>query len=149
MIPNKFHSPASAFENWPRNPKIAQFDRFPNFPSSLVWSQNYLFLSFKSTHQQSCKGHISKANFATKIHPLSVFVQKGSHNDSHPAGIDMVKYSQFGRFCKFGSFQPYLTHRQLEWSTMRFIEVLFLDYPLADMRIEDISLRLEFSSTKP
>ena len=34
-----------------------------------------------------------------------------------------------GGFCKFGSFQPYLTHRQLDWSTMLFIESPFLGYP--------------------
>ena len=32
-------------------------------------------------------------------------------------------------FCKFGSFQPYLTHRHLDWITMMFIESHFLRYP--------------------
>ena len=30
-----------------------------------------------------------------------------------------------GGFCKFGSFQPYLTQGQLDWSTMMFIESPF------------------------
>ena len=34
-----------------------------------------------------------------------------------------------GGFCKFGSFQLYLTHRQLDWSTKKFIESHFLGYP--------------------
>ena len=32
-------------------------------------------------------------------------------------------------FCKFGSFQPNLTLRQLDWSTMMFIESPFIWYP--------------------
>ena len=32
-------------------------------------------------------------------------------------------------FCKFGSFQPYLSHRQLDWSTMTFIESPLIWYP--------------------
>ena len=32
-------------------------------------------------------------------------------------------------FCKFGSFQPYLTHRHLDWITMMFIESPFHGYP--------------------
>ena len=34
-----------------------------------------------------------------------------------------------GGFCKFGSFQPYLTHTQLDWSIMMFIESHFYGYP--------------------
>ena len=34
-----------------------------------------------------------------------------------------------GGFCKFGPFQPYLTHRQLDWSSMMFIESHFYGYP--------------------
>ena len=34
-----------------------------------------------------------------------------------------------GGFCKFGSFQPNLTHRQLDWSSMMFIESHFYGYP--------------------
>ena len=34
-----------------------------------------------------------------------------------------------GGFGKFGSFQPYLTHRQLDWATMMFNETPFLGYP--------------------
>ena len=34
-----------------------------------------------------------------------------------------------GGFLEFGSFQPYLDYRQLEWSTLRLIECLFLGYP--------------------
>ena len=35
-----------------------------------------------------------------------------------------------GGFCKFGSFQPYLTlPRQLHWSSMMFIESHFYGYP--------------------
>ena len=34
-----------------------------------------------------------------------------------------------GGFCKFGSFQPYLTHRQVDWSTMMLIESPFLGHP--------------------
>ena len=33
-----------------------------------------------------------------------------------------------GGFCKFGSFQPNLTHRQLDWSSMMFIEGHFYGY---------------------
>ena len=33
-----------------------------------------------------------------------------------------------GGFCKFGPFQPYLTHRQLDWSSMMFIESYFYGY---------------------
>ena len=32
-------------------------------------------------------------------------------------------------FCKFGSFQPCPTHRQLDWNTMMFIESPFLWHP--------------------
>ena len=34
-----------------------------------------------------------------------------------------------GRFCKFGSFPPHLTHRQLDWSTKMFFESPFHGYP--------------------
>ena len=34
-----------------------------------------------------------------------------------------------GKFCKIGSFQPYLTQGQLEWSTMMFIESPCRGYP--------------------
>ena len=34
-----------------------------------------------------------------------------------------------GGFCKFGSFQPYQAHRQLDGSALMFIESPFLGYP--------------------
>ena len=50
---------------------------------------------------------------ATTAFPLAPKWQKGAN-----AG-----------FCKFGSFQPYLTHRHLDCITMMFIESHFHGYP--------------------
>ena len=40
---------------------------------------------------------------------LLFFKSYGPRNDSLPARSEMVEGSQFGGFCKFDSFQPYLS----------------------------------------
>ena len=75
-----------------------------------------LFDFKSSSQQQCCKAH--------KIGQLY-------HQDQASTFQLALKWQKGanGGFCKFGPFQPYLTHRQLDWSSMMFIESHFYGYP--------------------
>ena len=53
---------------------FAHFGRFSTISQSLIWSSKYLFLSVNLNSK--VEKHIKEANFAKKIKPLSVLVQK-------------------------------------------------------------------------
>ena len=74
-----------------------------------------LFDFKSSSQQQCCKAH--------KIGQLY-------HQDQASTFQLALKWQKGanGGFCKFGPFQPYLTHRQLDWSSMMFIESHFYGY---------------------
>ena len=58
---------------------------------------------------------------------LSLFKSKGRHNEPLQASSEMVEGSQW-KILQIWLFST-LTHRQLDWSTMMFIESPFLGYP--------------------
>ena len=89
-----------------------------------------LFILKSSTQQQSYKAH-TKGQFCHQDRPSICLCSKV--RDCVMTAFQLVpKWPKVAvsSFCKFGSFQPYLTHRQLDWSTMMFIESPFIWYPI-------------------
>ena len=88
-----------------------------------------LFIWKSSTQQQSYRAH-TKGKFFHQDRPSICFCSKV--RDCAMTTFQLApKWSKVavGGFYKFGFFQPYLTHRQLDWSTMMFIESPFIWYP--------------------
>ena len=88
-----------------------------------------LFILKSSTQQQSYRAH-TKGQFCHQDRPSFCLCSKV--RDCVMTAFQLAsKWSKVAvsGFCKFGSFQPYLTHRQLDWSTMMFIESPFIWYP--------------------
>ena len=107
---------------------FAHFGRFSTISQSLIWSSKYLFLSVNLNSK--VEKHIKEANFAKKNQtPICLCwkVRNRAIKTFHLA--PKWQKAANGGFGKFGSFQPYLTHRQLDWATMMFNETPFLGYP--------------------
>ena len=88
-----------------------------------------LFEFKSSTQQQSCKAH-KIGQFRQQDQPSICLCSKV--RDCVMTTFQLApKWSNVAvsGFYKFGFFQPYLTHRQLDWSTMMFIESPFIWYP--------------------
>ena len=85
-----------------------------------------LFILKSSTQQQSYRAH-TKGQFCHQDRPSICLCSKV--RDCIMTTFQLApKWSKLavGGFYKFGFFQPYLTHRQLDWSTMMFIESPFI-----------------------
>ena len=87
------------------------------------------FILKSSTQQQSYRAH-TIGQFCHQDRPSICLCSKV--RDCVMTAFQLVpkwpKVAVSG-FCKFGSFQPYLTHRQLDWSTLMLIESPILGYP--------------------
>ena len=87
-------------------------------------------LVFKSpTQQKSWKAH-EIGQFCHQDHPSICLCSKVRDHamTAFQLALKWWKAAK-GRFCKFGSFPPHLTHRQLDWSTKMFFESPFHGYP--------------------
>ena len=88
-----------------------------------------LFILKSSTQQQSYRAH-TKGQFCHQDRPSICLCSKV--RDCIMTTFQLAPKSPkvaVSGFCKFGSFQPNLTLRQLDWSTMMFIEGPFIWYP--------------------
>ena len=91
--------------------------------------QPKIFVFKSSTQQQSCKAH-EIGQFCHQDHPSICLCSKV--RDRAMTAFQLAPKwwkAAKGRFCKFGSFPPHLTHRQLDWSTKMFFESPFHGYP--------------------
>ena len=79
-----------------------------------------LFEIKSSTQQQSCKAH-KIGQFCHQDQPSICLCSRVTDR--------ATTAFQLADFCKFGSFPPHLTHRQLDWSTKMFFESPFHGYP--------------------
>ena len=91
--------------------------------------QPEIFIFKSSTQQQSCTAH-EIGQFCHQDHPSICLCSKV--RDRAMTAFQLApKWSKVanGGFCKFGSFQQCLTHRQLDWRSLVFIKSPFLGYP--------------------
>ena len=88
-----------------------------------------LFILKSSTQQQSYRAH-TIGQFCHQDRPSICLCSKV--RDCVMTAFQLApKWSKVAVIgcCKFGSFQPNLTHRKPEWSNMMFIESPFRGYP--------------------
>ena len=111
--------------NWSRNPKTPIWVDFLHFHDCRSGAQHICFEFFiqrakLETHiiGQICDQDQNNIYICSKLTDRAIIAFRIAPKWQKAAN---------GGFCKFGSFQPYLTHRQLDWSTMMFIESPFLD----------------------
>ena len=92
-----------------------------------------LFVFQSSTQQQSCKAN--KIGQFCHQNQCSICLGSKVRDHTMTALLLAPKWQKAanGGFGKFGSFQPYLTHRQLDWATMMFNETPFLGYPTCQL----------------
>ena len=114
--------------------KFCDFEHFRRFSTNF-----YIFIidglepklfDFKSSsQQQSCKAH-KIGQLCHQDQPSTCLCSKvrDRATTAFPPAPKWQKGANAG-FCKFGSFQPYLTHRHLDCITMMFIESHFHGYP--------------------
>ena len=91
--------------------------------------QPKIFVFKSSSQKQNCRAH-KKGQLFHQDQPSTCLCSKvrDRATTAFPLAPKWQKGANAG-FCKFGSFQPYLTHRHLDCITMMFIESHFLRYP--------------------